>query len=162
MSDLPVSSHAGDGGGSFGQQHTIAAQLVAMIVTDEGLLVHAGFQLQQIIVSGGSFVFDLGFNDYKEDTGFFHISIAKPSCAKQFHAAHLKVLQMPAVVQIPHGINFGVPDANFNCVFDNHLCDNMSGQRMLESTVENLKIDDRKVFNFLSLILDLPSSVFSR
>jgi hypothetical protein len=92
-----------------------------MIDADGRLARDAGGQLQLIIVPGRGLVTALGFDDDEKRAIPFEVAIAVASGAKQFDAAHLEILQKPAVMQIPHGVDLWISHANDQRVLEKRL-----------------------------------------
>src|SRR5688572_15092049 len=87
-----------------------------MVDADGGLAGDAGGEGQLLVVSGRGFVADLDFDHDEEDALPLEIGVTDTQLPKQLNPAYLEVLEEAAVMQIAHGVDFGVADAEVNRV----------------------------------------------
>ncbi len=119
--DFALSIDAGDGGLTFGQEQAFAFDFVGVVEADGGLLDEFCDEGELFVETGGLSIADFEFGDDEEDALSFEISVAVSECAEEFDTADFEVLGIDRVVQIPHGIGFGVAnsDGQFDaCEFD--------------------------------------------
>lgn len=103
---------AGDGGGGFGEEGRAAAQVVFVVDADGRLPGDFGEEGQLLIVAGGGPVAAFHLYNGEEDAGLFEVGVAVADGAEQFDATHLEVLEIAAVVEVAHGIDLGIADAD--------------------------------------------------
>lgn len=115
--ELAGAVDAGDGGGTFGEKNAIAAEFVGVVEADAGLADEPGDEGEFFVVAGGVAVFDFGLGDDEEDALALEVGVGEALVAQELDAADLEVLEIAAVVQVAHGIDFGIADADGYRVF---------------------------------------------
>src|SRR6266700_2260519 len=100
-----------------------------MIDADGGLFDDFGGEGQFFIVAGGGAKAAFDFDDGEEDSGLFQVGVAVAEGAEQLDAAHFEILEIAAVMEITHGVHFGVADADGDSVLGGSHGGNVAGER---------------------------------
>jgi hypothetical protein len=82
---------------------------VKRVQPNNGLLIDAHLNLHQLIIKYRRFVLNLRVNHRKHDSIFFEPGIRYAQIANHLGTSHLKILQVPPVINVPHLIRFTIP-----------------------------------------------------
>src|SRR5205807_6529162 len=77
-------------------------------------------QQQLLVVAGGGLVSALDFHDDEKETLPLEIGVGVAKGAEQLDPPHFEILQVPAVMQVTHGVHLGIPHADDNRVLREH------------------------------------------
>ena len=80
------------------------------------------FYRQQIVVEGGAHVARREAHDGHQHAVYgFHVFVGQPQRTQHFHACHLKILSVVAIINVAHRVCFDVSDAQLGGM-DIHFC----------------------------------------
>jgi len=83
-----------------------------MVEADVGLFHQFGEEGEFLVVFGGGAVLHVDLDDDEEDAGPFELGVGVSLGPEEFDAAHFEVLEVAGVVEVAHGVDLGVADAD--------------------------------------------------
>ncbi len=75
-----------------------------------------GMEFKQVIVSGAALVFDVGGDQWQEETTGFHFRVREACAAHEFGTAHFEPFQGAGVVERAHLVGLAVADTELQRV----------------------------------------------
>lgn len=78
--------------------------------------INRGFNAQFVVVAGAAMICNVRFKDGQVISLFFERTIRHSPCAQHFRPGGFEIFKIPAIVDHPHLIGFGITDADDACM----------------------------------------------